>query len=207
MKIQEKFPKKLLVEGNDDQHVIWALCQKYDVIESFDVVDCNGIDDLIEQIPIRFKSSETKTVGIIVDADDALQQRWEKIRNILTGTHFEVPADLPADGLIVSHEIQKAGVWIMPNNRVDGMLEDFISFLVPKDDPLTPIVESTLSEIESKELNRYAVRHHSKANIHTWLAWQEDPGTPLGLSITKSYLNADEETCVKLINWLNRLYG
>ncbi len=26
MKIKEKFNKELVVEGNDDQHVIWALC-------------------------------------------------------------------------------------------------------------------------------------------------------------------------------------
>ena len=43
---KERFKKKLLVEGNDDQHVIWALCEKYSVKESFDVVDCSGIDSL-----------------------------------------------------------------------------------------------------------------------------------------------------------------
>lgn len=30
---REKFNKKLLVEGNDDQHVVWALCKKFDLPE------------------------------------------------------------------------------------------------------------------------------------------------------------------------------
>ena len=43
MKIQEKFPQKLLVEGNDDQHIIWALCQKYSLTHNFDAIDCVGL--------------------------------------------------------------------------------------------------------------------------------------------------------------------
>ena len=95
----------------------------------------------------------------------------------------------------------------MPDNRVNGMLEDFISFLIPEEDALLPIVHSTLGNIESEGLNRYSLNHHAKASIHTWLAWQSDPGTPLGLSITKRYLTTDVETCNKLLNWLRRLFN
>jgi hypothetical protein len=38
MGAKEKFDKKLLVEGNDDQHVILALCKKFDIAETFDVI-------------------------------------------------------------------------------------------------------------------------------------------------------------------------
>lgn len=55
MKRSEKFKKKLLVEGNDDQHVIWALCEKFGVVENFDVIDCEGVENLLNQIPVRFK--------------------------------------------------------------------------------------------------------------------------------------------------------
>lgn len=44
MKIKEKYPRqKLLVEGNDDQHVVWALCEKYQITENFDVIDSRGV--------------------------------------------------------------------------------------------------------------------------------------------------------------------
>ena len=94
----------------------------------------------------------------------------------------------------------------MPDNKDNGMLEDFISFLIPEDDKLLLVVDSTLNEIEMKQLNRYSEIHKSKARIHTWLAWQEDPGAPLGISITKKYLTNDAEICNNLINWLVELF-
>ena len=51
----EKFTKKLLVEGNDDFHVVCALCEKFGINENFDVVDCEGVNKLMERIPIRLK--------------------------------------------------------------------------------------------------------------------------------------------------------
>lgn len=207
MRIKEKFSQKLLVEGNDDQHVIWALCGKYAIAETFDVIDCEGITNLNEQIPIRFKQADITTIGIIIDADTNLKNRWSSLKSILEVQGFILPNEIPLDGSIARNNNVKVGVWIMPNNNLNGMLEDFISFLVPKEDKLLPIVTSTLNSIETENLNLYSLTHKSKAIIHTWLSWQADPGTPMGLSITKKYLNTDEETCTKLINWLNQLFN
>lgn len=208
MRVKEKFSKKLLVEGNDDQHVIWALCEKFKVAEIFDVIDCEGIDKLSEQIPIRFKQSGINTLGIIIDADAEINSRWISIKGSLITQGFAVPNDLPSTGLVLKKENNiKVGVWIMPNNNLNGMLEDFISFLVPKDDKLLQIVNSTLDDIEEKKLNKYASIHKSKAVIHSWLSWQEDPGTPMGLGITKRYLTTDEATCSLLIKWLDELFN
>ena len=49
--------------------------------------------------------------------------------------------------------------------------------------------------------------HKAKARIHTFLAWQEDPGTPMGLAITKKYLQADSDSCLPFIEWLNNLFN
>jgi hypothetical protein len=208
MILKEKFSKKLLVEGNDDQHVIWALCDKFNIPETFDVIDCGGNDKLTEQIPVRFKQSGIETIGIIIDADTEINNRWASIKTLLTNQGFTVPNDLPLTGLILRNANNTSvGVWIMPNNNFNGMLEDFISFLVPKDDKLLPIINSTLDDIEKKKLNKYASIHKSKAIIHSWLSWQEAPGTPMGLSITKRYLTTDEDTCSLLITWLSELFN
>jgi hypothetical protein len=42
MRAKENFNKKLLVEGNDDKHVIWALCEHFKINETFDVIYCKG---------------------------------------------------------------------------------------------------------------------------------------------------------------------
>ncbi|MFK7032196.1 DUF3226 domain-containing protein [Flavobacterium oreochromis] len=207
MRIKEKFNKKLLVEGNDDQHVIWALCEKFEVIENFDVIDCEGITKLYQQIPVRFKQSQIDTIGLIIDADSEIKDSWKSIGTLLTSQGFTIPESIPLEGLILMNSTGfKVGVWIMPNNNENGMLEDFISFLVPKDDKILPIVNETLTNIEKKGLNKYSLIHKSKATIHSWLSLQSDPGTPMGLSITKRYLTTEEETCLKLVNWLKELY-
>jgi hypothetical protein len=206
----ENFNKKLLVEGNDDKHVILALCKKYQICENFDIIDCKGIDNLLKQIPLTFKTSGIETIGIIIDADEDLQSRWNCLKHILSTNGCKVLQTLPKTGLILENDSQEAGVkigvWIMPNNDSNGMLEDFISFLVPRGDELLPVVHSTLDNIENRQLNRYSVNHKSKAVIHTWLAWQENPGTPMGLSITKTYLSADGATCHDFVQWLTNLF-
>jgi hypothetical protein len=208
MRIKEKFGKKLLVEGNDDQHVIWALCEKFNIDETFDVIDCEGINNLYEQIPVRFKQSGVDTLGIIIDADAEIKKRWSSIVSILNKQKFTLPQDLSSDGLILSNTDNfKTGVWIMPDNNLNGMLEDFISFLVPSDDKLIPIVNTTLDSIEKQKLNKYSISHKSKAVVHSWLSWQEDPGTPMGLAITKRYLTTEVEICSNLVNWLNKLFN
>ncbi len=208
MKLKEKFSNKLLVEGNDDQHVIWALCNKFNVPETFDVIDCESINNLTLQIPVRFKQTGINTLGIMVDADREIKNRWASLKGLLSAQGFKVPDDLPSTGLVlINDNNKKVGVWIMPNNNLNGMIEDFISFLVPKDDKLLPIVHATLDDIEKQKLNKYPSIHKSKAAIHSWLSWQEDPGTPMGLGITKRYLATDDETCLLLIQWLNELFN
>jgi len=206
MKIKEKYPKKLLVEGNDDQRVIWALCEKYKIQETFDVIDCGGIDQLIENLPVHFKRADVHTIGVIIDADVDINFRWNALKVVLSKIGFTVPEAFPETGLILQNNDKKAGVWIMPDNNNNGMLEDFITFLVPEEDQLLPVVDTTLNEIEVQQLNKYSAIHKSKARIHTWLAWQEEPGTPLGLSIAKRYLSTDMAICKNLIIWLKRLF-
>ena len=197
------FNKKLLVEGKDDQHVIWALCNQFKIPENFSIIDCEGIEKLIERIPVELKASGIETIGIVVDADVALSSRWQSISQLLLNQGYVLPTILPNDGLIISSTGKvKIGVWIMPNNNINGMIEDFITFLVPEGDKLMSIAKSTLETIESDKSNRYSLIHKSKARIHTWLAWQETPGTPMGSALTRRYLSIEHETCKRFADWL-----
>jgi len=94
----------------------------------------------------------------------------------------------------------------MPNNRLPGMLEDFVRMLIPGGDALVPEAEGALSIIEGKRLRRYAPQYRPKAFIHTWLAWQEEPGKPMGLAITKKDLNPGSPQADVFVAWLRRLF-
>src|SRR5437773_9545233 len=118
-------PKKseLLVEGNDDEHVMYALFQKYEVDDSFKVVNTGGISKLIESIPVRFKT-EIDILGILIDSDTNIEERWNSIRHILIQHGYENAIMNSNGSIFTSPKLPKFGVWIMPDNNVNGMLED-----------------------------------------------------------------------------------
>ena len=94
----------------------------------------------------------------------------------------------------------------MPNNQITGELEDFVSYLIPDDDQLQLKANEILNELETLKINGYTKKDIAKAFIHTWLAWQKEPGMPMGLSITANVLNNNSAIAETFINWLNKLY-
>ena len=205
-------PHQLLVEGKNDQHVIWALCARYGLSEVFTVEtpknDIGGIDVLLKSLPIRLREENLQVLGVVIDADQNITSRWEAVRQRFFHTGYsEIPHAVPVEGWVSSRVgVPRVGIWLMPNNQFPGMLEDFVQLLLPTDDPLRPKAERVLEDIELSGLNRYQLSHHSKALIHTWLAWQEPPGMPMGQAITARALHYDSPLAVTFINWLKRLF-
>ena len=201
---------ELLVEGKNDQHVVWALCELYDIPESFSVViPGEGVEDLLKSIPTRLKTSKSEMLGIILDADQDIKGRWASVCSKLEQAgYLGLPKNPDENGTIIEREkMPRVGIWIMPNNKLSGMLEDFVSYLLPDDDRLGIKAKKVLAEIEAENLNKYPDIHHQKAFIHTWLAWQETPGQPMGLAITAHALAHDKEIAQKFVGWLNRLFN
>jgi len=197
----------LLVEGKDDLHVISALCVKFKIPENFKIKDTEGIDKLLEQVPVRMKQTGIKTIGIIIDADVNLAGRWQQVLKVVGQKMPNFPNEPSMSGTVHQENNLRVGVWIMPNNQLNGMLESFIEFLIPDSDELLPIINTHLDAIENNKMNQYKLIHRDKAMIHSWLAVQEDPGTPMGLSITKKYLSTDVRQCKVLIDWLLKLFN
>ena len=212
MKIKESHTYKLLVEGNDDQHVVWALCEKHNVPESFDVIDCESVDNVLKAFELRIKLPDiNQRIGVVVDADVNLKSRWESIVSILkkTGKYDCGNIELLQDGLLLDptdHTYPKVGIWLMPDNNQNGMLEDFMAALVTSDDALMKKSEDVLTELEEEGIQKYKPVHRSKAKIHTYLAWQDIPGRPMGQAITANILNANSELAMKFAKWLKELF-
>lgn len=197
----------LLVEGNDEFHVFQAIFEKYNVDQTFDIKDAKGIDNLLIDLPTYLRT-DLKSIGIVLDANSDITKRWTSLKKILNGVGYDIPKTPIATGTIVRNdELPIIGIWLMPNNEQNGMLEDFVRHLIPENDNLIPFVDETLDSLEEAELNKYKSIHKSKARIHTWLAWQEDPGTPMGLAITKTYLDTNQEFCNQFIEWINELFN
>jgi hypothetical protein len=200
----------LLVEGDDDQHVVWALCKAHDLPECFTVEGKGGKDPLLAGLPGYLKNpTRYPQVGVLLDADVDLPARWSSVAHQLQTAGYSLPSAPPVDGLVLDHpddDGPRIGVWLMPDNRLPGMLEDFARMLIPDTDELAFEADNALNVIGGKGLQRYAPRHRPKAFIHTWLAWQEEPGRPMGAAITRRYLDPVSDQAERFVAWLRRLF-
>jgi hypothetical protein len=224
-RVQQRKRQQLLVEGQDDQQVVWHLCEQHRLRENFDVVrpgtdDESGgiellIEELLQDIPVRLRQGALNTLGIMVDADSDPQRQWERLRHVIPAP---IGAAMPAQPVLggwVGDEFRlfdtpvRVGVWLMPDGKSGGMLEDFAASLVQENDALLDKARAVLDEVEQiaeAESQRYAAAHRPKALIHTWLAWQRNPGRPMGTAIKAGYLRYDSPAALALVAWLRRLF-
>lgn len=222
-KVKQPLPQQLLVEGSDDQHVVWQLCAQHALPESFEIVtpgkaeESGGIDKVLVDIPVRLQQEVILTLGIMVDADIEPSARWLSIRSRLPEPiQKTTPISPIADGW-VSEPVElrgnpiRVGIWLMPNDMTQGgALEDFALQLIPASDQLLTKAQTTLDEVESLadvEVQRYTSAHRSKALIHTWLAWQQTPGLPMGTAMRAGYLRHDAPLALAFVAWLQRLFN
>lgn len=204
----------LLVEGSDDKKVIENLCGNIISSLSIDTItgdeDGNngGIDSLLKTIPVILKA-RIDTLGIIIDADVSVINRWNQVRNRLIQHGYKVLPKSPLSrGTIISEDLYpKVGIWLMPNNEIVGNLEVFVRYLIRDDDQLVEYVNKSLDDIERNEVNRYKLTSRSKAFIHTWLAWQRKPGIRMSQAITAKVLNERSPIAITFKTWMEELFS
>ena len=204
----------LLVEGNNDSHVIMALCEHHKLPENFKIIPCKGADDVLNNMRIRLTTPEQHhKIGIVLDADENVQGRLDSFLWLITqcGKYDCTNIELSSKGFIlqpIDNIYPTVGLWIMPNNSTGGMLEDFVVSLAHKDDEaLMTKADEILDQLEEEGIQKYKSVHRIKAKIHTFLAWQDEPGKPMGQAITARILNADAENAKLFIQWLKKLFG
>lgn len=202
--------KILLVEGIDDEHVLKHLCGQRGVGKLDEIKPQGSVEQLLENFPVRLKESEIEILGVVLDADTDLEGRWDALKHRLKQAGYGGVPDHPAaNGTILDPPpntlLPRFGVWIMPDNQSKGILEDFLRFLVPTGSRLFEHVKSSVAGIPEED-RRFSQLAEPKAIIHTWLAWQEEPGKPLGTAITAKFLNPNVTQVDILVGWLKRLF-
>jgi len=202
----------IFTEGDNDCHVIVSICQKYGINESFGFYSCGSDDQCIKALRAKLYSSDIPDkLAIVIDADNpSLDAKWNSIKSILSDYMDDVP-DIPDENgcvLELNKNLSKPirlGVWFMPNNRIDGMLEDFCIELAPEES--IQLATEYIDKCIQNELWNCARTHRSKSIIHAFLAVQDEPGNPLGLALTKNNLNINHESVLVFRDWLNRVFN
>ena len=203
-----KSPFRLLVEGPDDQHTITNLLKQHGV--NYDalpegapyVESCDGWTRVLEAMPVAVKTYNR--LGVVLDRDFPPENRWHSVRDLLRKQAIAVPDDLPLEGLVVAgtRPNSTVGVWLMPDNQSEGMLEHFLDRLIPQD----ALWDHALDATQEARTKAAPFRHEIKARVHTWLAWQEPPGQPFGVAITARCFQAAAPEALLFVDWFRRTF-
>ena len=199
-----------MVEGPDDEHVLRHICRKRSIREPDKVLPQGGAPGLLKAMPRQIEAStgEQDVIGVVIDADKNPDGRWQAIRDRLVDSGYQnVPGHPDPHGTILEPALDsplpRAGVWVMPDNESRGLLENFLSHLVPQPNDLFDYATSC---VEGLPDIRFIDNDKPKAVMHTWLAWQKEPGRPYGTAIKADFLDAHAPQADVLVSWLNRLF-
>ncbi|MBL7816480.1 MAG: hypothetical protein JNL70_15785 [Saprospiraceae bacterium] len=221
--------QKLIVEGHNDILVISHLLMAknlritgYNTKERYEKEfvsigtgksnNDGGKENALKAFKAALKTEELDRIGLVVDADSETANpaidTWRSIRNILQQNGYQnLPAEPNPSGTIIA-ETDKAliGVWIMPNNDSEGYLEHFFEGLINPNDEFLEEARRITEGFVSDERNRFSPTHQQKAKIRTWLAWQDDPESPMGLALRDyprlGYMSLDTPLVESFYDWL-----
>jgi hypothetical protein len=207
----------LLVEGQDEKRTIPELIElngvdwgsgKNTIVH---IKDYEGYENIIKpgSISTELKADGIEALGILLDADEYPLDRWIAIRNACRNSNAisNIPDELPQAGLIIEADNEvRVGIWIMPDNKLPGMLETFLGYLLPTDNStLWEFAESTIN-LAKEQGAPFTEYHREKARIYSWLAWQKPPGRQLHQAIKERILDPQHPEAQRFVNWFRQLY-
>lgn len=210
----------LLVEGRADSTFYEAFCRVMkrkgiDVKAPTSIgATVDGKTNAIHHLPLLLQQLDDASVshlGLVVDADYKSEHglgcamTLEKVREKMVAHGFR--HEKRGNGFTFSHPdgLPAVGLWIMPDNQHDGMLEDFIksSILSP---PQIELHAAACRVVAALREPLFKPIHRSKAEVRTWLAWQNTPGGPLEHAIGNSLIELSSTACQEFNNWLGSVF-
>ena len=208
----------LRVEGNDDAHVIKHLLRQHGCLcpikgekerddWSDTITPVGDVDSLIQGMELAVRLNSGRAVGFLLDADEEATDRWCEVCNSIGSLQLRLPDRIPVDGYVGINRTNNArvGVWLMPDNREKGALEAFLSELGIRKDTLFPIAERSTRDAKRAGA-LFPDNKRDRAIIRAWLAWQEEPGLPYGLAVSKHYFRHDATLARRFVEWFKRLF-
>jgi hypothetical protein len=84
--------KVLLVEGPEDFHTICQLLDVHGIHDGVTIESLGGYTEIISDLKTRVKRGDEAHLGIIVDADTDLENRWRSLRDMLVRFEYLEPS-------------------------------------------------------------------------------------------------------------------
>lgn len=201
---------RILAEGGDDAHFLKHFIELKcgaTVNVNEQIVNCKDVGRLLEQIKARLGES-IPAIAVVCDADEDPHRRWQELREHAPG--LQIPEEPSADGTIVEFgEGRRLGIWMMPDNTSPGQMEDFLRKIRSEAPPQPTLWQKALTAVSGLEESErlFKIEDQIKAEVRTWLAWQEEPGASPGLAVTMDCFDIKHPLAERLAAWLSKTTG
>jgi hypothetical protein len=217
--------QRILAEGNDI-HVILQVCIKHglnrpkgflskkDFEDNFAFKSKKGEplckQELIGRVPELLLEADLQSFGIVLDADDSVASTWQSVKDTLKNAGYSnLPAAPDANGTIITDsnpDLPKVGIWIMPDNQSSGEIEDFFLQLIDSESFHLRYAREVIDNMIVQKQKLFADSDRSKAEVHTWLAWQKEPDWTMGVAVGKNWASAKPPLAKRFAAWFSRLF-
>ncbi len=196
---------RFIAEDTDILAVANKLCLYHGLpAHTIDFHRYDGVEHLLASLDTETLNPEVQ-LAVVIDADEDIIGRWHSLKNKLYTIGYQIIPAVPdsAGTILFGDRLPNLGIWLMPNNKLPGMVEDFVAQLIPFQDKLWPRAQRVVQEIPENERKFNQI---SKAQIRTWLAWQKEPGRPFGTAIDNGDFDVNAPHAQQFVNWLKRLF-
>jgi hypothetical protein len=214
MTLRRTHPNVLIVEGKEELRALPELLEQAGVpwpkgSEPVQIEVQDGISNILAPgfIEATLKASGVQAVGILVDANGDPASRWAQLRARLLASCPSLSTELPENGVV--HRVAdkpRIGVWLMPDNVRAGMLETLLLALRIGEPALHDHARDATDQARARGAPFREV-HRAKAELHTWLAWQDPPGRQLHDAVRARVLPPAPHVTDTFVAWFRALFG
>lgn len=212
---KEATSRVLVVEGKDDCNGIYHLAAKRGFANAFGIWEGGSDREALARFGgLLLASHERPTcLGLVLDCDDsdetavrAIDRRWAQVKGKLINLGYLLPERPDPLGTVLEapNGLPRVGFWLMPDNNSEGMFEDFLLRLVPQEAVI--FAREVSLTAKARELGNFKDAHLAKATVHTFLAWQDEPGRPFGTALKAGMLDSQSSFADAFVAWLRKLY-
>ena len=217
--------KILLVEGESDKllfSVVGDFTRIDPVIKVVPPSEVSGAQNskggvfaILPTLLNQISDGTIKRFAVIVDADHpgnhgmGYRKTLDQFAGIVRefGYNRIHPKGLRA-GILFGHNdgLSDLGLCIMPDNRIDGSVEDWIKYCVHETD--SPLHQNACRAVETlAKPRKFSEFNRVKAEIATWLAWQAIPGQGAHAACRAGLIDRNKDLFVGLTNWLSQVFS
>lgn len=213
----------LLVEGEADRAFFEEICRILDLGASVTVAPPKrlakegayntkeGVFNCLPSLLDQLADGQTSRLAVVVDADSAAngggyKRTIDRVNKIVVDYGFAL-AESTLCGIVFKHNdgLADFGLWVMPNNADEGILEDWIKQCIhPNEQGLFTHAEAVVAALPPPQ--KFKSIHRSKAEVATWLAWQKQPGHGPYRAVEDDLIDPNGTHYKNLIAWLGYIF-